>query len=214
MKIFFWLSRFWRMPSAPTRSSVSTPAYPARCHSHTAHIGPFIMRLGVGLQDGHLFGDGEVVSLRSLPINQQTVWKLSPTRLSPSHRSGASRRRPGCGRRGFGWCRLPLFKLVQRPRYERIVVSFLLPEKPTQQTCLDVAIVFAVDPVAEVAIASTSRNSVTTRAGSASRSGQPCSLMSSVQPKFRDLRAFIQYDSRARMSAPEAWVSAISRMEY
>ena len=117
-------------------------------------VGAFGVGIIAGCRNGNFLGDGEMIILRMLPINEPDIHRiLTHARL---HLHGVAQHvihgavpvveaLAGVARR--------LVEEVERPRDERLVVTLLLAEKLPQQGFLNVPVAFAVSPVAEVVVA-------------------------------------------------------------
>ena len=108
---------------------------------------------GVGAGDGHLLGDGEVVLLRVLPVDQPDGLRVLADVGLHLH-AVAQQVVDGPVAVVEALARVARFSLeqVQRPVDQVLVVALLL-EKGAQQVRLDVAVAVALVPVAEVVVA-------------------------------------------------------------
>src|SRR5476649_1518711 len=70
MNSFFWLSRFWRMPSATDTVERQLQHADRNAVNVDHHIRALGAGLGVRTLDGHFFSNGEMVFLWVLPVDQ------------------------------------------------------------------------------------------------------------------------------------------------
>ena len=117
-----------------------------------------VRALGVGLGGGarhrHFLGDGEVVLLRALPVDEpdglhvlaDLGLHLHPVAQQVVHSTVAVIE-------ALARIARRLVEEVHRPRHERLVVALLLAQERPQQRLLDVAVALAVGPVSQVGVA-------------------------------------------------------------
>ena len=112
------------------------------------------VRLGVGRRDRDFLGDGEVVVLRMLPVDQPDGLRvLADLGLHLHAVAQQVVDRPVAVVEALAGVARRLVEHVQRPGDQRLVVALLLQPGTRSKLRLDVAVALAVGPVAEIVVA-------------------------------------------------------------